>query len=257
MPVKLRFCLSATVLLLLSALVRVDAADAGTKKWSKKLYNGVSYYHLRTYVSGRGAQHVHYIKVDMNNSSLVIRPALAHGTVGKLETVGALAKRHGAIGAINATFFDTAAKHRKWPVGLIMIDGRLLNKTILYRTAVGFTAGNGVVFGVPRMEGRLIRSQGHPFIAVWGINRPRKVNEVIMYTPEYGTTTGTRLQGREIVVRQGKVIAVWTAIPSSRRTDTFCRWMGDRRPCGICRISANRSRRNSLWEKAGKGFFKP
>ena len=38
-------------------------------------------------------------------------------------------------------------------------------------------------------------------MTIWGVNRPRKVNEAVIYTREYGESTGTDNSGLELAVR--------------------------------------------------------
>jgi hypothetical protein len=82
----------------------------------------------------------------------------------------------------------------------MVIDGQIVNKSILERTAVGITRNKDIIFGIPKTKGFVLNLNNKASVPVWGVNRPRKKDEVIIYTNEYGDATRTNKYGKEIVV---------------------------------------------------------
>lgn len=142
----------------------------------------------------------------MRNPSIEVKAALAKGTVGRLQPVSSIAARNNAVAAVNAMFFD-----RSWPylpVGLLVIDDKIVTKSLLNRSAIGISKKNGIKFGVPKFVGSVINLETNEKIPIWGLNRPRKDNEVIIYTPEYGWKTKTNHSGVELIVEDGMVVGI-------------------------------------------------
>jgi hypothetical protein len=67
-------------------------------------------------------------------------------------------------------------------------------------------------------------------IAIWGLNRPRKDNEVIVYTPEFGSVTKTNDAGVEIIVEDDMVVGISegnSVIPGNGYVISFHGWTKD------------------------------
>lgn len=176
----------------------------GEKSWGRDLAPGISYYHIKL-GSPAWPNHVFVLKINYTSPSLQVKPVLAYDRVGRLERVSRLCRRVGALAAINGTFF-TRGGQPALPIGLVIVDGKVLQKTNLYRTAFGLTDRGTPIIGVPRAQLQVDLPQKHRAVGLWGINRPRKANEVILYTSEYGSRTLTNASGVEIAVRNGQVV---------------------------------------------------
>ncbi|MBI3921661.1 MAG: phosphodiester glycosidase family protein [Armatimonadetes bacterium] len=176
----------------------------GEKSWGRDLAPGISYYHIKQ-GSPAWPNHVFVLKINYTSPCLRVKPVLAYDHVGRLERVSRLCRRVGALAAINGTFFSRGEKPAL-PIGLVIVDGKVLQKTKLYRTAFGITDRGTAIIGVPRAQLQVDLPHGHRTVGLWGINRPRKADEVILYTSEYGTRTRTNPSGLEIVVRNGQVV---------------------------------------------------
>lgn len=73
--------------------------------------------------------------LTINPKDHVIVPVRANGTEITRETVSTLAKRHGAIAAINGGFWKTNGD----PAGILKIDGTWLGTPVKPRGAIGWT----------------------------------------------------------------------------------------------------------------------
>jgi len=191
-------------LVLISALTVFLAAACSAEQeqnefiWQKQIMPGISYSHLKK-ITGSGPLHVHILKIDLNNEKINVRPSLAGGIIGNLEKTSEIAIKNNAIAAVNGSFFE-ARKKLHLPVGFMVIDGQVVNKSILERTSVGIKKDKEIIFGIPKTNGYVLNLNNKKSLPIWGVNRPRKKDEVIIYTNEYGDTTRTNKYGKEIVV---------------------------------------------------------
>ena len=168
---------------------------------------GIKYSHLKK-ITGLGPLHIYILKIDLKNSKISVKPELAKGVIGSLEKTSDIAARNNAVAAINGSFFETRKKLHL-PIGLMIIDGQVVNKTILERTAIGITKDKEIIFGIPKTKGYVMNLSNNKSVPIWGVNRPRKNDEVIIYTNEYGKTTGTNKFGKELIVNsKGSVEAI-------------------------------------------------
>jgi exopolysaccharide biosynthesis protein len=187
--------------------------------WNKKIVPGINYSHIKK-ITENGPLHVHIIKIDLKNGKIKVHPKLANGVIGSLERTSDIALRNNAIAAINGSFFEVRKKLHL-PVGFMVIDGQVVNKSILPRTAIGITDNKEIVFGIPRIKGYAINRKNNKSVEIWGINRPRKNNEVIIFTKEYGDRTKTNQFGNEIIVSNDGVVSAITNGNSPIPNDGF------------------------------------
>lgn len=181
------------------------AACAGDTT-SQEADTGITYFSFEKSFSGRKPLLVHVITADLNRPDLKVRVALARGTVGRLQYTSTIAYRNNALAAVNGTFFDRYSPYL--PVGLLVIDGKIVTKSLLNRSAIGISSDKKVKFGIPKFSGYVMNLSTNDKIAIWGMNRPRKENEVIIYTPEYGWNTKTNNSGVEIIVEDNMVVGI-------------------------------------------------
>ena len=124
-----------------------------------------------------------------------------------VEKTSSIATRHGAFAAINAGFFrlDTSIFAGD-AAGVLQIDGKLLSETYNNRVALFISNQNNstqVEIGHLNLSDK-IRIKGYDW-EISGINRERKENEIIIFTPEFGRTTLTNSDGAEFVVQKNRI----------------------------------------------------
>lgn len=85
-----------------------------------------------------GERTVRFVTVNLNDTALEVRPVLAQDERGKTESLASMAKRSGALAAINGTFFMAYNKgDSKPPWGKIVIDYVEVNEG-LSGASIGF-----------------------------------------------------------------------------------------------------------------------
>ncbi len=127
-----------------------------------------------------------------------------------LEKTSSIAARHGAIAAINAGFFRLDKSiFAGDAAGVLMIDRKLLSESVNNRIALFISnrpKRTEVNFAHLNINDSLqIKKKDFQFS---GINRQRKENELIEFTPRFHPTTLTDDNGLEIIVRNGKVVEI-------------------------------------------------
>jgi len=165
--------------------------------------SGVEYLKI-SHPTPAGPVEVHALRVDLSHPGTRIRPALARGRIGSVERTSLISTRHLASGAINASFFDNDGI----PLGMVMIDGRLLAEPILKRTVMGITGDSRILWDNPSFKAKIVLADSYE-IFLDGLNRRRRSRrENIIYTKEFGGTTPVDPSVKEITVADGSVASV-------------------------------------------------
>ena len=191
-------------LLLLFALSLATAAFADTTV--KRLAPGVT---LTQEIDQKTPLIVNVVTVDLTAPGVRLGVGIGQdkitgsdGTAGR-EDVSRLARRWGALAAVNADFFPFTGD----PLGVGIRNGELFSEPFLGigkggpRVTLGVTPdGKGILFDNLGFLGDLQVSDGQRAL-INGINRPVGKNETVVYTSLYGPETGNKPGGVEAVVR--------------------------------------------------------
>ena len=137
----------------------------------------------------------------LDPSRVRLASALATGEIPGRATVRDIARRSGALAAVNAGFFSPTGD----PNGLLKIDGRLLSDTRRARGAVALLDGpqrqQGLFDQVSARVRLRFRSGGSwRTVPVDGVDTTRGAGRLVLYTPASGATTDTT-GGREWTLR--------------------------------------------------------
>ncbi|MDO8684832.1 MAG: phosphodiester glycosidase family protein [Armatimonadota bacterium] len=136
---------------------------------------------------------INVLKLDTKNKSVRIESALAGDTVladdptNGRETISKLTARRGALAGINADFFPFTGD----PLGVAVVNGELVSEPYQGRSAVGISRGGWVLFDKLTFCGQVSAANGAAY-KLAGVNRLRGQNELICYTPSFGSTTPAR-----------------------------------------------------------------
>lgn len=127
-----------------------------------------------------------------------------------LEKTSSIATRHGAFAAINAGFFRIDKSIWEGDdVAVLQIDGQLLSESLNNRIALFINnLPNRTEVSIDRFTKQTKLKINKKEIEVSGINRQRKDNETIIYTPFFHRTTLTNQDGLEIIVRGSKITQI-------------------------------------------------
>ncbi|HMM81426.1 MAG TPA: phosphodiester glycosidase family protein [Pyrinomonadaceae bacterium] len=184
----------------------------------KEVYPGVEYARVSRVIDGKNVN-FNLLRLDLNKVRLDVVHALdsAIGT----ETTSSLAKRHNAVAAINAGFFrlDNSIFAGD-AAGVLMINHRLLSESSKDRSAlfIANTPSETSASFARITIGSSFRVGGKDFTFT-GVNRERRADDLIEYTPEFNTTTLAVGKGLEIEVRDGRVRRIFDGSGGSKIPD--------------------------------------
>ncbi|MBX3281329.1 MAG: phosphodiester glycosidase family protein [Acidobacteria bacterium] len=189
----------------LAAVLLAVLAGFATAQDFKEVHPGVEYAKLSRIVDGKNVN-FNLLRLDLKKVRLDVVHAMdsAIGT----EATSSLVRRHKAVAAVNAGFFrlDNSIFAGD-AAGVLQIDGKLLSESSNDRTAIIIANGpkqTSVNFDSISVGPRLLGLS----VPLNGVDRERKVDEMIVYTPHFAATTLTDSSGVEVVVRKGKVVKI-------------------------------------------------
>ena len=129
-------------------------------------------------------------------------PASGDGQRMQRQRTSDLVRRTGAAAAINGGFFSSTGD----PLGCLMIEGEILSEPDPQRTCAGFGDDGTVLFDRIRMDAAVI--SGTMSARIDGVNRLRRADELIVYTPRFDLFTRTNQFGTEAIIAGGVVTEV-------------------------------------------------
>lgn len=129
-----------------------------------------------------------------------IAPVLANSIFSR-EKLSSLVQKGGAIAGINGGFFSKEGK----PLGLIATDGNVHTENLFHRSC--FVEKKSGQFGIENIEVEVYaRGDDGQTLKLSGINKERKDNDIILFTPAFGTSTKTNAWGTEFSVSGGAAL---------------------------------------------------
>ncbi len=166
----------------------------------KTLKGGIEYAEVRREFSGK-AVNVNLLRLDLRKVRLDVHHAMdaAIGT----EKTSSIAARHGAFAAINAGFFRLdKSEFAGDSSNVLMVDGKLLSEPANDRIQLGILnlrRGSNVFLTRSSVSLHVAcgRSCG---LSVFGINRERRKDDVVIYTGEFGKITPAGTDVTEVVI---------------------------------------------------------
>ncbi|MCY7346784.1 MAG: phosphodiester glycosidase family protein [Pyrinomonadaceae bacterium] len=170
----------------------------------KTIQDGIEYAEMTREIDKLPVK-INLLRLDLTKVRLDVVHAMdaAIGT----ETTSSIAKRHGAFAAVNAGFFRLDKSiFAGDAAGVLKIDGKLLSEPFGNRIAL-FIKNTPQTSAVEFLRFDLsqsIKLKSNRF-QIDGVNRQRKDNDLILFTPEFHGTTLTDSDGLEIIVQNGKI----------------------------------------------------
>jgi hypothetical protein len=156
---------------------------------------------------------VHVLEVDPGAIDVVVAHA-RDASVG-LETTRELARRRGALAAVNGGFFRVSGVLAGESEGVLVLDGFLHSEPDRFRSGVGFADDPAVDpdgadrarFDRLRWCGELRLPNGTS-LGIDGVDRARRDGEIVLYTSAFHRSTLTEPGGTEIIVADGRAVDV-------------------------------------------------
>ncbi|HMO79691.1 MAG TPA: phosphodiester glycosidase family protein [Pyrinomonadaceae bacterium] len=173
----------------------------------KAVHPGVEYAKVEHKI-GEDPVKINLLRLDLTKVRLDVK--LGMDMVLGTETTSSIARRHGAVAAINSGFFrlDNSIFAGD-PAGVLMIDNVLLSESLNDRVAMMIENGSAETrVHFHRAEaGNAIVVRGRQIKV--GTNRERQGDDIVIYTREFNRTALTGPGGMEFVVQNGRVRRVF------------------------------------------------
>lgn len=173
----------------------------------RSVHDGVEYAEVTRTISGQQVR-MNLLRLDLSK----VRLDLIHAGTGiiGMEKTSSIAARTGAVAAINAGFFRLDKS--KWagePAGAFVLDGKVLSEAYSNRIALSIrNKPKATTVSIDHINIDGFLTLGKATLFEVGIDRQRKPNDLLIYTPEFGPSTLTDDNGLEVIVAGGKVIQV-------------------------------------------------
>lgn len=177
-------------------LYKIEKIDKTTN-----LQKDVKYRFIQDELDGRQFQA--YIVNVAPNADFELRPFSA---AGSYNGRGSLAKRAAGLGtlvAINSSYFDSDG----WVVGITKDKGKMLSMEEGVHSAFAVHAGKPAIVKDAYYNAYLELKNGEKLF-IKGMNRSRIAEDCVLYNDAYAPSTKTNQWGREIKIKNGKVISV-------------------------------------------------
>jgi len=194
------------IFLMIFSILFVNIGWAGERISAsiEKDLDGLKYYFVRS-STNYGPINIHVIEIDPNLYK--IRLAMAKNKIGYIDYLSNIIQYNlNALAGINGTFFTL--NYPPLPISNVMIDGKMVYLNNIHRTNCGITKENKIFFGIPGIKGLISDENHEKLFYIWGMNRPRKNNEIIVYTEDWGKKTETNLHGAEIIIENNKIVKI-------------------------------------------------
>lgn len=178
-----------------------------TEREPRPLASGLLYERIR-----RGLPHgpLTLYVLHLDRERLVATPSAlslamgGDGTRFALETPSSMARRHGAIAAINGGYFARTGE----PLGLVMRDRQLLSGPLFTRSLLAFGGSATPFVESTQMSGSIQLPNGES-AAIDGLNQHRWDGQIVVYTSLWGSSTRTEPAANAVeyaVLASGQVI---------------------------------------------------
>ena len=185
----------------------------------KYVAQGLEHIHIYSDSTKVGAPiNIHILRAKLDE--IQMRPVLAAGQIIGQETTSSMVKRHGALAGVNGGF---SYSNNPWSIyhgdlrGFFVQDGQLISEPNDSAWAVQIQSmpNRRQVLSLVQPKLGISFQMEDTSISCSGLNRERKDDDCIVYTPIWNRTTLTDTSGVEVVVSANKVIAVREGLPGA------------------------------------------
>lgn len=151
---------------------------------------------------------IHVLEIDP--SKLTIVAAHAKDSARGRESLENIAKRHGALAAINGGFFRRGLDADGLPAGVLKIKGQWYGLAYRKRAAIGWDAAGHAAL-IDRIQTKTSVLLNHKKYLTHSLNQPGMASRAILYTPAYGAQSDSLPGSTNIVIEHNKITAIHTS----------------------------------------------
>jgi hypothetical protein len=171
----------------------------------RDIAKGVRYWEGQLW-GGAGPMRTRVLKLEP--SQVTVQPVLAGNAQRMMGTsrLSAMARWHGAIAAVNGSFF---APRTGQPQGTLILNGRLVSRTMLDRPSIWLKQDGSARIEVAKPSAAIVLDDGTT-LTCQGVNEATKRHRITLFTDHFGPNTRTSRRGghHELAVNAaGTVVA--------------------------------------------------
>ena len=192
----------------------IDIYRIPISRRTTQLAGGVTYTYAQEELNGRPL--VSYMVSVEPTARLSLQPFSAAGIYNGRGSVAKQATQRGLLAAINASYFDTDG----WVIGNVKDKGNFVAMDSTPRSGYVATEGEQRIVRDLAYTGTLSLPDGRA-LTLKGMNRARIANDLVLFNAYYAASTRTNQFGREIKIKNGRVVAISTAGNMSIEPDSF------------------------------------
>ncbi|NLK51323.1 MAG: copper amine oxidase [Syntrophomonadaceae bacterium] len=164
----------------------------------KTLAPGIEYNFLTKVLEDLQPVQIHYLKANLNQPWVEVRPVISQPMIGSLETLTNLSVPYGAIGAVNGSFYYMGGQRS--PIDTTIIDQQLIVKSSRSATSLFFMTNNKVSIDQFLPITTLKLPDKKLSFPIKAINRPG--DGIVLYTPLFEPNTNTESDCMEMVLKK-------------------------------------------------------
>ena len=191
----------------------IDVYRIDLIKQEKTLAKGVTYTYIQDEMNGTQIQ-ASLLSIAPD-AKYQLRPFSAAGAYNGRGLLSQEAKRRRLKAAVNASYFN----HDGWVIAVNKDKGEFMSMDATPRSAYVDTGKERLIVQDVAYNG-VLRFKGGE-LPIKGMNRGRIAEDVVLFNEYYGPSTKTNQWGREIKIRDNKVIAVSNKGNMKIEPDTF------------------------------------
>lgn len=166
----------------------------------KNLAKGVKYIYLQDEMNGKQIQAC--VVSIAPDAKFELRPFSAAGTYNGRGLLSRAAAQRGLKAAVNASYFDSDG----WVIGVTKDRGAYMSMDDTPRSAYVDDGKHRFIVKDVAYEGTLRTAD--VTMPIKGMNRARIAEDVVLFNEYYATSTKTNMWGRELKLRDNKVVAI-------------------------------------------------
>lgn len=182
----------------------IDIYRIPISRQTTQLAGGVSYTYAQEELNGRPL--VSYLVSVAPTARLQLRPFSAAGMYNGRGSVAKQAAQRGLVAAINASYFDTDG----WVIGNVKDKGNFVAMDSTPRSGYVASEDKQQIVRDLAYKGTLSLPDGR-LLTLKGMNRARIANDLVLFNAYYAPSTKTNQFGREVKIKNGRVVAISTA----------------------------------------------
>ncbi len=156
---------------------------------------------------------IHILRVDP--TKIIIRPVHALNNGFGCESTSHIAKRMGALAAINGGFFKMAGTLKGAPAGILKINSEWYSLPHKPRGAAAWNELDGALT-VDRVVAEAKVHIGPTIVRTDNLNSERGDSQAVLFTPAFHRTSLTNPGGKELVVKKQHLVDIKQGINDSK-----------------------------------------